>query len=81
MVNNFCYIAGLVASFLITLYGFYLVLKEKCPSENDTQVIQRQLRGFCYMMIAQVVLVLGVSLCFNSDNPDDLLRKLIQSLK
>lgn len=58
-----CYLVVAVASIALAVYGFMQVLGKQLASENDTQVIQRQIRGFAYLMLAQLVMVLGAGLC------------------
>jgi len=58
-----CYALVAVVSVALIVYGFMQVLNKQIASENDIQVIQRQIRGFAFLMLAQVVLVLGSALC------------------
>jgi len=58
-----CYLLVAVASIGLVVYGFMQVLNKQLASENDVQVLQRQIRGFAFLMLAQIVLVLGSALC------------------
>lgn len=44
------------------------LLKNRQHSEtSDTQVISRQIRGFAFIMLAQVIMVVGTLICFGMD--------------
>ena len=58
-----CYLLVAVVSVALIVWGFMSVFGKQLASENDTQVIQRQLRGFALLLVAQIALVLGSSLC------------------
>jgi hypothetical protein len=61
--NSLCYIVVLAVSIACVIYGFMDLLKKKSGQEDDLGVIQRQLRGFGYLMLSHVVLVVGLALC------------------
>jgi len=61
--DKLCVIVALAVSLVCAVYGFMDVLKLKCPSESDLGTIQRQLRGFGYLILAPVLLSLGLALC------------------
>lgn len=62
--SSICYILVVLASAVLVVYGFMDILKRKSSEDvNDLEVIQRQIRGFAMIMLAQVVLVLGLSGC------------------
>lgn len=61
--GSLCYILVLAVSVALVIYGFMLLLQKQHAGENDVQVLQRQLRGIAYLMLSQLVLVLGMSLC------------------
>ena len=73
-----CYIVVAVVSIALVVYGFLQILGKQLPSENDTQVIQRQIRGFAWLMLAQIVLVLGGALCAGMGFS---LREITRSIK
>ena len=66
MDSKFCYLATLIVGVILAVWGFFDVLKEKQPREADSKVLQRQLRGFGFLVLSQVVLIVGVSLCFGA---------------
>jgi len=61
--NSLCYILVLAATLACVIYGFMELLKKKTVQEDDMGVIQRQLRGFGYLMLSQVVLAAGMAIC------------------
>jgi hypothetical protein len=62
-MDGLCYVATLAVSLGLVIYGFMMILQKAHPNENDTQVIQRQIRGFAYLLLSQIALILGVMLC------------------
>ena len=66
-LSNLCYLLVLAVAIGFVIYGFFLLLEKDRPNENDVQVIQRQIRGFAFIMLAQVVVVLGLALCYGTD--------------
>lgn len=65
--QNVCFVLAIALSVGLVVYGFMQLLQKEKASENELQVIQRQLRGFAYLMLAQLLLVLGMSLCVGLD--------------
>lgn len=61
--GGLCYILVLAVCVGLVIFGFVQLLQKEKPSENDVQVVQRQLRGFAYLLLAQIILVLGIALC------------------
>lgn len=60
---SLCYIVVAVVSIGLVIFGFTQILGKQLPAENDTQVVQRQIRGFAWLMLSQLVLVMGSSFC------------------
>jgi hypothetical protein len=56
----------MVASAALTVLAFYHIFQQKKDSENDLNVIQRQIRGFALLMVANLVMILGMMLCAGS---------------
>lgn len=76
-----CYIIVLVAAVILVVYGFMDLLKKREKDEHsDTQVISRQIRGFAFIMLGQVVLVLGAMLCFGMSGGVEELGKKLKKL-
>lgn len=60
---SLCYLVVAIATIGLVIFGFTQILGKQLPAENDTQVIQRQIRGFAWLMLSQLVLVMGSSFC------------------
>ena len=58
-----CYLVVAVATIAFVIYGFMQILGKQLPTETDTQVIQRQIKGFAFLMLSQLILVMGSGLC------------------
>lgn len=56
-----CFIIVLVVSIAFLVYGFMDLMKK--GNEQGVDRISRQLKGFAFIMLSQVVLVLGGALC------------------
>jgi len=78
-MDGLCYVATLAVCLGLVIYGFMMILQRAQPNENDTQVIQRQIRGFAYLLLSQIVLILGVMICggFNTSS----IRRLIEGAR
>ncbi len=62
--KNYCFIFVLIVSIAFLVYGFMeLMRKPVGSSEASIATISRQLKGFAYIMLSQVVLILGGALC------------------
>lgn len=78
--SQICYLLILVASIGFLVWGFMDLLKKKQGNETDTQVISRQIRGFAFIMIAQVVLVVGSMVCFGLSGGMEQLSKAVSKI-
>ena len=58
-----CSLIVIFASLVLMGYAFYTILKRKQTKETDIGVIQRQLRGFALLVIANFIAILGLTLC------------------
>jgi len=58
-----CSLVVMVAAVALTVLAFMHIFRRAHDSENDLNVIQRQLRGFAVLMVAQLVMVLGAMVC------------------
>ena len=63
---SLCSLVVMVASAALTVYAFYFIFQKKNNAENDLNVVQRQLRGFALLLVANLVMVLGMILCAGS---------------
>lgn len=65
--GSICFMITTILVVIIVIWGFMDVLKKKQPEEtSDTEVISRQIRGFGFLVLAQIVGVLGAALCAGS---------------
>ena len=70
-----CWFIILVLSVGFFIWGLMDLLKKQQADEPETgDVISRQIRGFAYIMISQVVLVLGGALCYGKGQGKGLLQ-------
>jgi hypothetical protein len=76
-MDGLCYMLVLAASVACVIYGFMELLKRKQGSEDDMSVVHRQLRGFGYLMLSHVVLVVGLAICVGLNL--DSIKKMIKS--
>ena len=58
-----CSLVVLIVAVIVTIYAFYEIFQRNVAGENDVQGVQRQLRGFALLMVANIVMVLGMLLC------------------
>lgn len=63
---SLCSLAVMIAAAALTIYAFYIIFTRAQNSENDLNVVQRQLRGFALLMVANLVMILGMMLCAGS---------------
>ena len=78
-MEGLCYGATLIVCLGLIIYGFMMILQRSHQGENDVQVLQRQVRGFAYLLLSQIVLVLGVMLCSGGNVGN--IRKFIESAR
>lgn len=67
-----CYVVAVVVSIGVTIWGLVEILRKKQddePTINDT--ISRQIKGFGFLVLSQVILFLGVSICFGFGGGSD----------
>lgn len=63
---SICSLAVVAGAVALTVYAFIHIFKDQQSSESDVQVIQRQIRGFALLMVANLVMVLGMMVCAGS---------------
>jgi hypothetical protein len=61
--TQLCYLAAIVVAVGLVVWGLFDILKPKQKGESDASVTQRQLRGFGYLVLAQIVISIGVAVC------------------
>lgn len=52
-----------IIALLLVVYAFYSIFRTKSQTENDLNVIQRQIRGFALLIVSNVVLLTGINMC------------------
>lgn len=76
--SQLCYLVALAISVALLVYGFILLLRKKMRHEmSDSEVLQRQLRGFGFILLSQVILILGIGLCANMYGGLGILQKAV----
>ena len=64
--TSLCSLAVMVAAAALTVYAFSHIFQKKHSKENDLNVIQRQIRGFALLMVANLIMLFGMMLCAGS---------------
>ena len=60
---SLCSLAVMVAAVGLFVYAYYHIFQKKQAGENDLEVIQKQIRGFALLMIANLVMIIGTMIC------------------
>ena len=63
---SLCSLVVMVAAAALTVYAFFHIFQQQQNDENDLNVVQRQIRGFALLLVANLVMVLGMMLCAGS---------------
>ena len=59
-----CFLIIAIISIVVAIWGFIEILRAKQPDEDsENATISRQLRGFGYLLLSQVLFVLGAIIC------------------
>jgi uncharacterized BrkB/YihY/UPF0761 family membrane protein len=74
-----CYLIVVVIAALLGVFGLWNILKKDHKDENQINGVQRQIRGFGILIVAQLVLLIGISLCFGYGTGGDKLRQIATS--
>jgi hypothetical protein len=73
-----CYLLVIIVAIGFLVWGFMDLLKKQQPNEKTTtDVISRQVRGFAFIMLSQVILLLGGAICFGLSGGVDQLGNMI----
>lgn len=62
-MTDLCVLLISILCLALIVLGFRMIFQKHMDAENDAQVLQRQLRGFGLLILAQVLLVSGLALC------------------
>ena len=74
-----CTLVVIVIAVILAIYGFMEIFKSKQSNESSTtDTISRQIRGFGFLLLSQVVLVIGFMVCtgFRGD-----LDRMVEGMK
>ena len=61
--TQLCYLVAIIAAVGLAVWGLFDILKSKQKGESDASITHRQLRGFGYLVLAQIVITIGVAMC------------------
>ena len=61
--SNVCFGIASIAAVVLVAVGFWQIFKQNEAGENDVQVIQRMIKGFAFLLLAQVVFSIGAAAC------------------
>ena len=73
---SLCSFAVMASSLALFVYAYYNIFQKKQAGENDLEVIQKQIRGFALLMVANLVMVIGMMICAGSFLPA--VRKMLR---
>lgn len=63
--TRMCYLLIFLVSLGFLIWGFTDTLRKQTDQEKSMeQTISRQIRGFAFILLSQVVLVLGMAMCW-----------------
>ncbi|HMP31385.1 MAG TPA: hypothetical protein PKD85_17415 [Saprospiraceae bacterium] len=74
-----CFLLVVLVSMALIIYGFSMVLRRRESHERDEDVVQRQLRGFGYLLLSQLVLIVGSAVCVGLNM--DVFSKMVKSVR
>jgi TRAP-type C4-dicarboxylate transport system permease small subunit len=78
--KQLCYLLVIIIAIGFIVWGFMDILKRKQSNESSEDQISRQIRGFAFIMLAQVVLVLGSAICFGMQGGITELGKKVRNI-
>ena len=79
--TQFCYLLVIIVAVGFLVWGFMdLLRRRQFYEKNTSDVISRQIRGFAFIMVTQVVLVLGGIICFGLNGGVKQLGKAISKI-
>jgi succinate dehydrogenase hydrophobic anchor subunit len=60
---SICSLVVMVSAIILVVFAFLHIFAKAQENENDLNVIQRQLRGFAVLIIANLVMIVGGIMC------------------
>ena len=70
MISSLCSIIVMIISVILTIMAFFHIFQGQKTGESELNVIQRQLRGFALLIVANFVMMLGMVVCAGSLLPN-----------
>ena len=69
MAGSLCAIVTLIISLALMVYGFKLILEKRkmAGGKVDMYNVSEQIKGFAFLIIAQLVFMVGMAICYNSE--------------
>lgn len=61
--GRICEIVIVVISIMLLVYGFQAIMQEKPKSWEDGTMMTNQIRGFGYLLLSQIAVVVGLFVC------------------
>lgn len=65
-IFSVCSFTVMIAAVILIVIAFYNIFKNQTERETEIGVIQRQIKGFALVFIANLVIVVGTMLCMRS---------------
>ena len=63
---SLCSLVVMLIAAILVIYSFMQIFQLQKAGENDLNVIQRQIRGFAILIVANLVILLGSMVCAGS---------------
>ena len=60
---DLCFLVVLIVSIAVLAFGLMDALKKRQSNESNDATLQRQLRGFAMIVLANVIFVIGAGVC------------------
>lgn len=65
-VFSVCSFTVMIAAVILIVVAFYNIFKNQTERETEIGVIQRQVKGFALIFVANLVIIVGTMLCMRS---------------
>lgn len=61
-----CSFTVMLAAVILIVMAFYNIFKNQTEKETEVGVIQRQIKGFALVFVANLVIIIGTMLCMRA---------------
>ena len=62
--TQLCYLVAIIIALVFLIWGFMEIMKKRTHAEKaSSDVISRQIRGFGWIMLSQIVLIVAFMFC------------------